>query len=170
MRKSIELLLAAAVLAPLFITKSYAVAVGDPAPALIVKQFDGSEFNLAAQRGHVVVIDFWASWCPPCRAEIPALNAVYRRDHPRGLEMIGLSTDSSHGRKEALKLMSDVSYPAAMLNQAETNGFNTPAELPITIIVGPDGKIRDEIRPGDGPVTAARLGKIVDPLLAKNSP
>ena len=67
--------------------------VGRPAPSLVASDLNGQTFDLSALRGKVVVVNFWATWCPPCREEMPALNAFYERYHSKGLEMIGLSTD-----------------------------------------------------------------------------
>lgn len=171
MRQFKQLILGAALLLTLAIaSRAMAVEVGETAPALVVKEFDGGTFDLAAQRGHVVVLNFWASWCPPCRAEIPALNAVYKQDHARGLEMIGLSTDSSHARSAASKMMSSVSYPAAMLIDAERDGFGSPADLPTTIVIGPQGIVRAELKPSDGPLTAGRLSKVIGPMLKAAPP
>ncbi len=61
-----------------------AVDVGQPAPALVAQELSGQTFDLAAQRGKVVVINFWATWCPPCRKEMPALDAFYRKYHSQG--------------------------------------------------------------------------------------
>src|ERR1700684_886482 len=70
-----------------------AMEVGQPAPSLVVQELDGQTFDLGAVRGKVVVVSFWATWCPPCRKEMPVLDALYRRYHGQGLEMIGLSAD-----------------------------------------------------------------------------
>jgi thiol-disulfide isomerase/thioredoxin len=58
-----------------------ATELGQPAPALLVQELNGQTFDLAALRGKVVVINFWATWCPPCRQEMPTLDAFYRRHH-----------------------------------------------------------------------------------------
>ncbi|TLY80884.1 MAG: TlpA family protein disulfide reductase [Gammaproteobacteria bacterium] len=72
--------------------------VGDPAPALLVPELDGHGFDLSALRGKVVIVNFWATWCAPCRAEMPVLDAFYRRYHAQGLELLGLSIDDAHDR------------------------------------------------------------------------
>lgn len=92
-----------------------AAEVGQPAPALVVEELNGQTFDLAAQRGKVVVINFWATWCQPCRREMPTLDAFYRQYHRQGLEMIGLSADRLHERSGVGKVMQSFSYPAAML-------------------------------------------------------
>src|SRR6516162_6561310 len=73
---------------------------GQPAPALTVATLNGNTFDLSAQRGKVTIVNFWAAWCPPCRKEMPTLDAFYRRYHAQGLEMIGLSADRPHDRSE----------------------------------------------------------------------
>ena len=82
-----------------------ATEVGQPAPALVVQELDGKTFDLSAARDKVVVVSFWATWCPPCRKEMPVLDALYRRYHGQGLEMIGLSADRPHDRSDVTKMM-----------------------------------------------------------------
>src|SRR5258708_1801560 len=67
-------------------------------PSLAVPELDGKTFDLGALRGQVVIVNFWATWCPPCRQEMPMLDAFYRRYHARGVELIGLSADRPHDR------------------------------------------------------------------------
>src|ERR1700719_2012985 len=107
-----------------------AVDVGQPAPALVTQELNGQTFDLAAQRGKVTIVNFWATWCPPCRKEMPALDAFYRRYHAQGLELIGLSADRPHDRSEVIKVMQSFSYPAAMLHDAKSDGFGDPSALP----------------------------------------
>ena len=79
-----------------------APTVGHAAPALIARQFDGQLLDLAAQRGHVVLLNFWASWCVPCREEMPQLDALAHEFHDRGLIVIGLSAEALRSAVTAL--------------------------------------------------------------------
>jgi cytochrome c biogenesis protein CcmG, thiol:disulfide interchange protein DsbE len=69
--------------------------VGQSAQALIVTTLDGKTVDLASLRGKVVLVNYWATWCAPCREEMPTLSAFYRAYHERGLEMIGISVDQT---------------------------------------------------------------------------
>jgi cytochrome c biogenesis protein CcmG, thiol:disulfide interchange protein DsbE len=142
-----------------------AVEVGQPAPALIVQELDGHSFDLTAQRGKVVIVNFWATWCPPCRAEMPMIDDFYRRYHSQGLELIGVSADSPHDRSEVVKVIQSLSYPMAMLDDAKTNGFGSPDELPVTYVIDRIGLVRAEFTPDGGPISAAALETSVVPLL-----
>ncbi len=139
--------------------------VGKPAPPLIAQELDGQTFDLGALRGKVVIINYWATWCPPCRKEMPALNAFYQRYHAQGLEMIGLSADRSRDESEVRKVMQSFGYPAAMLNDAKRNGFGSPTELPVTYVVDADGVVRVKLTPNANPVTETTLNEVVLPLL-----
>ncbi len=141
--------------------------VGNAVPALVVPELDGQAFDLSAQHGKVVVVNFWATWCPPCREEMPALDAFYRRYHGQGLEMIGLSTDRPHDRSDVTKVMQSYSYPAAVLDDAKVNDFGSPDVLPVTFVVDRSGVIRATLTPGQTPVTEKSLSDAVLPLLAE---
>ena len=142
--------------------------VGNPAPALVVPELDGQAFDLSAQRGKVVVVNFWATWCPPCREEMPALDAFYRRYHGQGLEMIGLSADRPHDRSDVLKVMQSFSYPAAMLDDAKVNDFGSPDVLPVTFVIDRGGVIRAKLTSDRTPVSEKSLTDAVVPLLPQN--
>ena len=143
--------------------------VGDAAPALDVPELDGQTFDLGAQRGKVVIVNFWATWCPPCREEMPALDAFYRRYHGQGLEMIGVSADRQRDRSDVTKVMQSYSYPAAMLDDAKANNFGTPYTLPMTVVVDGNGVVRAKLTPDQTPVTEKSLSDAVLPLLPQNS-
>jgi cytochrome c biogenesis protein CcmG/thiol:disulfide interchange protein DsbE len=147
-----------------------ATDVGQSAPALVVPELDGPVFDLSALRGKVVVVNFWATWCPPCREEMPALNAFYRQYRGLGLEMIGLSADRPRDRSDVSKVMQSFSYPAAMLDDAKTNGFGDPSALPVTYVVDAQGMVRARFTPDEKPVTGETLAAAVVPLLPQGPP
>ncbi len=78
---------------------------GDPVPDFNVKRLDGETISLKDLRGKVVLLDFWATWCPPCRPEIPRIREAYQKYHGRGFEVIGISLDKS--RKKLEKFIKD---------------------------------------------------------------
>jgi cytochrome c biogenesis protein CcmG/thiol:disulfide interchange protein DsbE len=147
-----------------------AAEIGQPAPALVVPELGGQTFNLTAERGSVVIINFWATWCPPCRDEMPALDAFYRRYHDEGLVMLGLSADRPHDRSDVAKAMESFSYPAAMMRDAKTNGFGSPATVPTTLVVDRDGILRVRMTADEDKVTEDSLAKAVMPWLSPKPP
>ena len=138
--------------------------VGRPAPALIVPELDGRVFDLAALRGKVVIVNFWASWCGPCRAEMPLLDSFYQRYHARGLELLGLSVDDAHDQGEVLRIMKNFSYPAALAHGAKVNGFGPPLAVPMTWVIDSAGIVRARLLVANG-VTEQSLKETVLPLL-----
>lgn len=140
--------------------------IGKPTPALVATTLDGRSFDLAAQHGKVVVVNFWATWCPPCRSEMPMLNAFYRQYRDRGLVLIGMSADRARDKDDVVTVMRAFSYPAAMLSAAKANGFGTPHALPVTYVVDRTGVLRATLLPteADG-ISEAQLAAAVLPLL-----
>jgi len=143
-----------------------AMDVGQQAPPLVVTELDGSGFDLGALRGKVVVVHFWATWCPPCREEMPALDAFYRQYRGQGLDMIGISADRPRDRSDVVKMMQAFAYPAAMLGDAKVNGFGAPEALPVTYVIDQAGIVRAKFRPDQMAVTQQSLAAAVLPLLA----
>ena len=90
---------AALVVAARVMTAAAILAPGQPAPTLTLKAPDGRPLSLAAMKGHPVLVDFWASWCPPCRTSVPALEDLYREFHARGLDVVAINVDER--RKDA---------------------------------------------------------------------
>lgn len=141
-------------------------AVGQPAPQLIVPQLDGHEFDLAKLRGKVVLVNVWATWCSPCRGEMPTLDEFYRRYHARGLDLLGLSIDEAPDVATVQKVMRQFSYPAALANKARIDGFGDPIAVPITYVIDARGVIRAQLQ-AEGPsgVSEQALAQAVLPLL-----
>ncbi|SPE32039.1 putative thioredoxin related protein [Burkholderiales bacterium] len=143
------------------------LAATPASPALAVKTLAGEDFDLAKLQGHVVLIHFWATWCPPCIKEMPALEAFYERYRARGVEVIAMSEDRTRDIDAVHHMVHhmSMSYPVAMAHQASANSFGDPSALPVTFVVDAKGVVRAEMRPDTQPVTEENLIRIVDPLL-----
>jgi peroxiredoxin len=116
---------------------------GDPAPDLVVESLEGEPISLSELRGQVVLVNFWATWCPPCRVEMPGFQSVYEDYREEGFIILGLSTDAGSGRavREFLDER-EIDYPVAQVGEAEKRAFGGVPLLPTSILVDRDGLIR----------------------------
>jgi thiol-disulfide isomerase/thioredoxin len=130
------------------------------------RALDGSAASLAEHRGKVLIVNFWASWCPPCRTEIPELAAVHGRYRERGVTVIGIAADDSEVVRTLVALYG-VNYPVVQdyaQAVALMQGFgNSKTTLPFTVIVDRDGQV---VKSKRGAVDAAWLEAVLDELLA----
>ncbi|MGN6789485.1 MAG: TlpA family protein disulfide reductase [Rhodanobacteraceae bacterium] len=128
-------------------------------PTLNIQTLDGKPFDLAAMRGRWVIVNFWATWCSPCIAEMPAISK-YVRTH-RNVTAIGLAYDRSP-RADVLAFAKKhpVAYPLAQLDMDDLpRGIEMPASLPTTYLVAPDGHVAKRFI---GPIDA----KLLDAAIA----
>jgi len=140
--------------------------VGQIAPRVVVRTLDGALLDLDTLRSHVVVLNFWASWCVPCRAEMPLLEEFYQKHQADGVLVIGLSVDDRADWRELEKAARRVTYPVALLESADANGFGSPKILPLTYVIDKNGAIRARLLPTRAAFTEQALALIVLPLLA----
>ena len=153
-------------LAALWFAPALALDTGDPIPALKTTTLDGQPFDLSALKGKVVVLNLWATWCTPCRTEMPALDKFYAKYRDRGVVVFGLDENDPDDVEEVKKVMADFSYPAALGQSAPVNDIRMPRVLPLTYVIDAKGVIRAILWPGGTPVTEENLEKAVDPLLS----
>lgn len=140
--------------------------IGRPAPELIVREFNGRTFDLRRQRGRVVLISFWATWCAPCHAEMPVLQRFYRRYRRRGLVLIAISIDRSASTAQVHDALRAVTYPGALARTAQVDGFGEPLAVPMLYVIDTRGVVRARLLGGLAGVTRRRLDQVVLPLLA----
>ena len=116
-----------------------------PAPDFGLKDLAGKMVNLADFKGKVVIINFWATWCGPCRAEIPSLIKLRDQYHGRGLEIIGISLDED-GPKPVVEFVEKykINYPIVIGSLTEVNAYGPFDAIPTTFIVDRQGKIRSQ--------------------------
>lgn len=125
---------------------------------------DGRSLDAKALSGKVVLVHFWASWCPPCRAEMPALQAFYAAHRQEGLEVVAISVDED--RAKARAFAKDFTFPAAMIADAKVDDFGRIWVLPLTFLIDRDGTVRKSDWTGRQPIDAASLDEFVLPLLS----
>jgi cytochrome c biogenesis protein CcmG, thiol:disulfide interchange protein DsbE len=113
-----------------------------PAPALVITKFDGNTFDLAAMKGKVVIINFWATWCPSCQEELSVLRKFYRLYHKHGLEILEISIDKPRVRESARMLMQEYFLPAAIIHDARVNEFKPTGSIPTTYLIDAEGIVR----------------------------
>jgi thiol-disulfide isomerase/thioredoxin len=122
-----------------------ALAVGAPFPDFAEKDLDGKPISVAGFKGKVVLVDFWATWCGPCRGELPNVIATYKKHHPEGFEIIGVSLDSDRDKLDAfLKQTDGMTWQQYFDGQGWGNKLAKKYgvdSIPFAVLVGPDGKI-----------------------------
>ena len=112
------------------------------APAFSVRTLDGRTLKLSELKGHGIVLDFWATWCGPCRASMPSLSAMQERYGGKGLVVIGLSVDE--GEPQQVKRFADrlkVRFPIAMAEEQVLDDYGPIRAIPTTVFIDRNGRI-----------------------------
>jgi cytochrome c biogenesis protein CcmG/thiol:disulfide interchange protein DsbE len=135
---------------------------GQPAPDFALQDLQGRTWKLSALRGKVVLLNFWATWCGPCRVEIPDFLKVYRERRKQGFEIIGVSID--HMGVDVVKKFvenNDIDYPVAMSTKELTQVYGHPTSIPTTFIIDRQGKLHSR---HVGAMSAAALDAALKPV------
>ncbi len=113
------------------------------APDFKIEDLDGKIHTLNDYRGKILLINFWATWCPPCRAEIPDFIEVYEAEKNNGLAILGLSVDDlSTNELQTFVRRFKINYPVALATQEIIRQFRPGQYIPTTIFIDKKGQIR----------------------------
>lgn len=114
-----------------------------PAPDFVLKDLQGKDVKLADYEGKVLVLNFWATWCPPCRAEIPDFVEAYAANRDKGLEILGVSVDRmAADRLLPFVIMAKINYPVALADVKIVQNYEPGDYIPATIIIDKKGILR----------------------------
>jgi peroxiredoxin len=152
----LSLVLAAQSLAAVSLTSQTPLRQGSVAPAFTLPTLAGSPANLSDYKGRPVLINFWASWCTPCRSEMPDIVAAYRAHQDTGLEVLAINLTDQEGMKDVRKFAAEFQMPFPVLldEKGRVRRLYALVGVPTSVFVGSDGVVR-LVNPG--PITDEAL-------------
>ena len=136
---------------------------GTPAPAFTLQDLDGKNVSLAGLRGKVVVLDFWATWCPPCVKEIPHFVELHEQYKDKGVEIVGISLDDAGiSVVKAFVQKYQIKYPILMTDGRVDKAFGGISGIPTTFVIDSAGNIRQKyVGYGDKAVFETDIKKLL---------
>jgi peroxiredoxin len=135
--------LRAASFAGLIMTTAVNAGTDDgPAPDFALKSQSGENLRLSEFQGEVVMINFWASWCGPCRQEMPLLDELYTQYQPLGFTILGVNVEEDSSKAKQLLKESPVNFPILFDNKSEVSKLYKVVAMPSTVLVDRDGNVR----------------------------
>jgi thiol-disulfide isomerase/thioredoxin len=127
----------------LVIFSGAASAAGDsPAPAFSLPARGGSTIDLAQFKGQVVMINFWASWCVPCRKEMPLLDTIYKKYKPLGFTLISVNVEPDQKDAEGFLKQTPVSFPVLFDAKSQVSGLYNVQVMPTSVFIDRKGNVR----------------------------
>jgi thiol-disulfide isomerase/thioredoxin len=143
----------AGIAAALIVTlPALAASSSSPAPQFALGARGGSEINLAQYKGQVVMINFWASWCGPCRQEMPLLENIYKKYNKLGFTLLGVNVEPDSKAADDWLKQTPVSFPILYDKESKVSRMYDVSGMPSTVIIDRKGNVRvlhQGYKPGD---------------------
>lgn len=141
-----------------------AVSVKDDAPDFTLKSLEGSNLRLEEYRGQVVLINFWASWCGPCRQEMPLLDRLHNRYEDTGFAVLGINVEGDVAPAQEVVAETNVTFPILIDDGQKVSQLYNLKAMPSTVVVDRDGVVR-YIHLGYKPGDEAKYVEVVKELI-----
>jgi thiol-disulfide isomerase/thioredoxin len=116
--------------------------MGKPAPDFALRTFGGDNLRLSEHLGEVVLINFWATWCGPCRQEMPLLDEIYTKYRRAGLVLFSVNIDEDRADAEEMARTLKISYPVMFDARKEVSRSYQAATMPLTVLIDREGVVR----------------------------
>jgi peroxiredoxin len=138
---------------------------GLPAPSFAVARLGGGEISLAALRGKVVLVNFWATWCAPCEQEMPAMQRLYAQLAPRGFELVAISVDESAEPVQKFRERLALTFPIGLDPEKEAAQRYQSLRFPESFLIDREGVLVARYigeRDWDAPEYTGRIARLLD--------
>ena len=148
-----------------------AATAGEPAPDFSLRDINGKEVSLSSQKGKVVLVNFWATWCGPCKLEMPHLDKMDRELEAKGFEVISISTDDARAASKVKPLIKRGGYGFTVLLDKDTSvvsQYNPAKTLPYNVLIDREGNIH-KVFQGYNPGDEVELRHEIEALLGSGS-
>jgi len=145
------------------------LVLGKPAPDLVLHALDGKNYQISALRGKVVIVAFWASWCPPCQLELPILSEFAAQHAAQGVQILGFSLDDPENLAQVRTIAAQLRFPVGLTGSAWAGGYGRIWRLPVSFVIDRAGHL--VFNGWDNPQlgwSREQLNRTVLPLLETN--
>lgn len=138
--------------------------IGKKAPDFSLKDMNEKTVSLSSYKGNVVIVTFWATWCPPCRSEMPLLNKLYRELRNKGFMVVAVATDRSVSAVKDFLSKSPVDFPVVMDTDSKVSRQFKVFSMPTTFLLDKNGKVVQRFL-GEEEWDSAPIREKITPLL-----
>ena len=146
--------------------------IGKPAPDFFLQTLENKPVRLSQLKGHVVVVDFWATWCPPCRKSLPHLQAVSTNKEfaEKGLLVLGVNAQETKDKAQGFMKQNQYTFTVPLDSKGDVLKSYLVQGIPTTIVVGRDGKIKNAFIGFGGEASEKQLDKAITDALNEPTP